>query len=270
MKKINYLGVAISVIGIFTGILLLYLLAQNYMIVVDGKLAGGRPDEAIAVEITHAMLGSLGIIASALWAAVLYGFVTNQEWSWRWGSMAAALHMLTGFFPTIPAGSIHLPKPTMTVFVIAVVLWFGIMYVGRVKRKVVLLTFVAGLAYVLTYIIGVAMISRYQHLGFETDIPKVFKGMYAVVQLSTWLGAAAWLTFIFAVFSKRKWALPLGIMAAATSMISGYSVAGAELMAKGGFFNLYMPAALIATGLLIYLLTPGAKVLIEGQKASAE
>ncbi|MGD9900560.1 MAG: hypothetical protein AB7T22_15650 [Calditrichaceae bacterium] len=268
MQKNKLIGIVLAIVGIFTGILLLYLLAQNYMIVVDGKLVGGRPDEAVAVEITHSMLGSLGIIASALWAAVLYGFVTNQEWSWRWGSVAAALHLLSGFFPTIPAGSIHLPKPTMTVFAIAAVLWFGMMYMGSVNRKTVLLTFVAGLAYVLTYIIGVAMISRYQYLGFETDIPKVFKGMYAVVQMSTWMGAAAWLTFIYAVLSHRKWALPLGVMAAATSMISGYTVAGAELMAKGGIFNLYMPAALIATGLLIYLLTPGAKALIEGQKAS--
>ncbi len=270
MQNNKYIGIILSIVGIFTGIMLIYLLAHNYMIVVDGKIAGGRPDEAVAVEITHSMLGSLGIIASALWAAVLYGFFTNQKWAWQWGAMAAALQMLAGFFPTVPAGSIHLPKPTMTVFVIAVVLWFGMMFVGRVNRKVVLFTFVAGLAYVLTYIIGVAMISRYQHLGFETDIPKVFKGMYATVQMSTWMGAAAWLTFIYGVFKHRKWALPLGIMAAANSMIGGYLVGGAELAAKGGIFNLYLPAAIIATGLLIYLLTPAAKVLIEERKAGVE
>ncbi len=270
MKNFKNIGIALSIVGIFTGILLLYLMAQNYMIVVDGKIAGGRPDEAVAVEITHSMLGALGIIASALWAAVLYGFFHNQKWAWRWGAMAAALQMLAGFFPTIPAKSIDLPAATMPVFLIAVVLWFGMMYAGRVNRKVIIFTFVAGLAYVLTYIIGVAMISRYQHLGFDTDIPKVLKGMYAVVQMSTWMGAAAWLVFIYQVFMHRSWALPLGIMAAATSMISGYVVGGAELVAKGGIFNLYMPAALIATGLLIYLLTPAAKVLIEERMAGVE
>jgi hypothetical protein len=178
--------------------------------------------------------------------------------------------MLAGFFPAVPAGSIGLPKPTMTVFIIAVVLWFGMMYVGRVNRKVIVLTFVAGLAYVLTYIIGVAMISRYQHLGFETDIPKVLKGMYAVVMMSTWMGATAWLVFIYSVFKHRTWTIPLGIMAAMISMIAGYTVGGVELMEKGGVFNLYMPAALIATGLLIYMLTPAAKVLIEERKAGVE
>ena len=196
MKNFKNIGIILSIAGIFAGLLLFYLLAQNYMIVVDGKIVGARPDEAIAVEVTHAILGSLGIIASALWAAVLYGFFHNQQWAWRWGAMAAALQMLAGFFPTIPAKSIDLPAATMPVFLIAVVLWFGIMYVGRVNRKVIVFTFVAGLAYVLTFINGVAVISRYQHLGFETDIPKVLKGMYAVVQMSTWVGAAIWLIFI--------------------------------------------------------------------------
>ena len=270
MKNNNNLGIVLSIVGILTGILLLYLMAQNYMLVVDGKIAGDRPDEAIAVEVTHSMLGSLNIIASALWAAVLYGFYTKQKWSWQWGAIAAAIQMLAGFFPAVPAGSIGLPKPTMTVFIIAVGLWFGMMYVGRVNRKVVVFTFVAGLAYVLTYIIGVAMISRYQHLGFETDIPKVLKGMYAVVMMSTWMGAAAWLAFIYSVFKHRTWAIPLGIMAAMTSMISGFTVSSVELIEKGGVFNLYMPAALIATGLLIYMLTPAAKVLIEERKAGVE
>lgn len=272
MQNANYknIGIILSVVGIFTGLLLFYLLAQNYMIVVDGKTAGGRPDEAIAVEITHSILGSLGIIASALWAAVLYGFSHKQQWAWRWGAVAAALHMLAGFFPTIPAKSIDLPAATMPVFLISVVLWFGIMYVGQVNRKVIVFTFVAGLAYVLTYINGVAVISRYQHLGFETDIPQVLKGMYAVVQMSTWIGATVWLIFIYQAFRHRTWALPLGIMAAVNSILSGYTLAIVELTEKGGVFSLYLPAAVIATGLLIYMLTPHAKTLIEERKAGVE
>lgn len=270
MKNNKNIGIALSIVGIFTGLLLFYLLAQNYMIVVDGKIAGGRPDEAIAVEITHSLLGSLGIIASAVWAAVLYGFLYDQKWAWRWGAMAAALQMLAGFFPTIPAKSISLPAATMPVFIIAVILWFGMMYVGKVNRKVIVFTFVAGLAYVLTYINGVAVISRYQHLGFETEIPKVLKGMYAVVQMSTWMGAAAWLVFIYQVFRHRKWALPLGIMAATNTILSGYTLAIVELTEKGGVFSLYLPGAVVATALLVYMLTPNAKVLIEELKAGVE
>jgi len=264
------IGIVLSILGILTGLLLFYLLAQNYMIVVDGKIAGGRPDEAVAVEVTHSMLGALGLVASALWGAVLYGFYINKSWSWQWGTVAAALQLLAGFFPTIPAKSIDLPAATMPVFLIALILWFGMVYVGKVNRKVIALTFIAGIAYVLTYIDGVAVISRYQHLGFETAIPKVLKGMYAVVQMSFWIGAAAWLVFTYGVFKHRPWTLPLGIMASLTSILGGYILSVVELIEKGGYFSLYLPAAIVATGLLIFLLTPGANVLIMEKKAGIE
>lgn len=263
MKNKKRLGIALSFIGILTGLLLFYLLAENYMTVVEGKIAGGRPDEAIAVEITHSMLGALGIAASALWAAVLYGFSKMKDWSWQWGSMAASLQILAGFFPVIPAKSIDLPAATMPVFIIAALLWFGIMYVGRVNGRVILLLLVGGMAYVLTYINGVAVISRYQHLGFETAIPDVLKGMYAVIQLTFWMGAAAWLVFNFAVIKHKSWAVPLGVMAAFLSMIGGYTLSFVELSIKGGVFSLYLPAAIVATGLLIYLLRPASSRFIQ-------
>ena len=116
MKNYKYLGALISVIGIFTGLLLFYLLSGSYMTVIDGKHAGGRPDEAIAVIITYSMLGWFGISASALWGAALYGFLKEEKWAWILGVLSASLQMLAGFFPTIPAKSIDLPAETMPVF----------------------------------------------------------------------------------------------------------------------------------------------------------
>ncbi len=269
-RKSSYIGIVLSILGIFAGLLLFYLLAHNYMDVVNGKIDQGRPDEAVAVEITHSMLGALGLVASALWGAVLYGFVKKQNWSWLWGTVAAALQLLAGFFPTIPAKSIDYPAATMPVFIIALVLWFGMVYIGKVHRKVIALAFFGGIAYVLTYINGVAVISRYQHLGFETSIPDVLKGMYAVVQMSFWMGAAAWLVFTFAVFKHKSYTVPLGIMAALTSIIGGYILSVVELTEKGGVFSLYLPAAIVATVLLIYILTPQAKRLILERKVGVE
>ena len=257
MKKVNYLGVAISVIGFFTGLLLFYLLAENYMLVVHGKIAGGRPDEALAVMITSSMLGWIGIGASGLWGAVLYGFVTNQEWAWRYGKIAAALQMLAGFFPTIPASSIDLPAATMPVFLIATILWFGIMYVGKVNRKLLIFLFIAGMAYVLSYMNGVAIISKYQ----TTTYNDVWKGMYAVVFAVTWFASAAWLVLSFKVLQRKSYTIPLGIMAALMSMIGGYTLAIVNIMEKGRF-SMFLLAPIIATGLLIYLCLPAAKKLL--------
>lgn len=55
----------------------------------------------------------------------------------------------------------HLPTPTISVFVLGGLLWFGMLVIGGVDKKIIALTFIAGLAYVLTFIDGVAPIATY-------------------------------------------------------------------------------------------------------------
>ena len=113
LKNNHKLGIVLSIVGILTGLLILYLMASNYNVNIDGKIADGRPDEAITVQIVFAMLGWLGVSAGALWVAVLYGFINKTDWAWFWGTVAATAQLLAGFFPMIPAASIGLPTPTI-------------------------------------------------------------------------------------------------------------------------------------------------------------
>ena len=260
MKSIKHnhkLGAVLAVVGIFAGLLLFYLLADIYMTNILGKIADGRPDEAVAVQITFAMLGWLGIGAGALWVAVLYGFLYKEEWAWLWGVIAASLQMLAGFFPMIPPSSIGLPAPTIWVFLIATALWFGMLFIGSVNKKIIVLIFVAGLAYVLTYMDGVANISKFQ----TTTYNDFWKGIYAMAQMVLWGGAAAWLVFIVAVLKRKAWAVPLGIFAGAASMLGGYPLAIINIM-EVQRFSMFLPAPLIAMGLFIVLWFPGTKRLI--------
>ncbi|MCK5520966.1 MAG: hypothetical protein KAI81_07625, partial [Candidatus Marinimicrobia bacterium] len=169
-----------------------------------------------------------------------------------------------GFFPIIPAKSIDLPAYTQPVFIIATILWFALMYVGKVDRKVIGFVFVAGLAYVLTYIDGVAIISKYQ----TTTYNDVWKGMYAVVMMVTWFGATAWLVFSFAVLRRKTWAVPLGVFAASMSMLGGYPLAVVNIM-EVHRFSMFLPGPMIATILLPFILLPKTKELIENWKHTA-
>lgn len=258
MNNNKWFGITISIIGFLTGILLFYYLSDIYMTVVNGKIADGRPDEAVAVKITYSMLGWFGISASAIWAAVLYGFANNKSWAWLVGTFAASLQMLAGFFPTIPAKSIDLPATTMPVFLIATVLWFGSLFIGKVNKKVIALIFVAGLAYVLTYMDGVATISKYQ----TTTYNDLWKGMYIMAQMVLWFGAAAWLLFSFAVLKHKTWAVPLGIAAGFMSMIGGYPLAIVNIM-EVHRFSMFLPAPVISTVLVILLILPRTGRFIE-------
>lgn len=261
MKNNFKLGAILAVIGILTGPLAFYLFASIYNPNIEGKILGGRPDEAITVQIVFAMLGWLAIAAGALWGAVLYGFATRQSWAWFWGTVAATLQLLAGFFPMIPAASIRLPTPTIVIFLIAAILWFGMLFIGGVEKKIIALTFMAGLAYVLTYMDGVASISK-----FQTNSEGTLNGVYMMAQETNWWGAAAWAVFIFAVLKRKSWAVPLGIFAGLMSMMGGYPL-GIINVIEVQRFSMFLPAPLISTGLLIYLLLPGTRKMLEKWEA---
>ena len=107
MKNNSKLGAILAVVGILTGLLVFYLLASQYNLVIDAKTASGRVDEATSVTITYAVLGWIGITAGAIWAAVFYGFLNKEKWAWFWGVVAATIQLLVGFFPMIPAMDSH-------------------------------------------------------------------------------------------------------------------------------------------------------------------
>lgn len=255
MKNNHKLGAVLAVFGIITSLIIYYLLAAQYNLVIDAKVIASRTDEATAVTITYAVLGWFGITAGAVWAAVLYGFFHKEKWAWFWGTVAATIQLLVGFFPMIPAMDSQLPTPTMIVFFLAAILWFGMLFIGGVNKHILLLTFVAGLAYVLTFIDGVAPIAKYTT---SHDDP-FWNGMYVMSQQVSWWGAAAWAIFIFAVLKKKSWAIPEGIFAGVMSMLAGYPMGLHNALVEVHRFSMFLPAPLLSTGLVIYLLLPATR-----------
>jgi hypothetical protein len=258
MKNNHRLGTGLAIVGILTSLLFFYFIASQYNLVIDVHKAVGRTDEATSVSITFAVLGWFGITAGAIWAAVFYGFINQQKWAWFWGAVAATIQLLVGFFPAIPAMDGDLPTPTLIIFGLAAILWFSMLIIGGVQKKIIALTFIAGLAYVLTFIDGVAPISKYVS---SSDNP-FWNGMYVMTQQVSWWGAAAWAIFIFAVLAKKTWAIPVGIFAGSMSMLAGYPLGINNAFFEVHRFSMFLPAPLISTALVVYLLLPGTRKMI--------
>jgi hypothetical protein len=259
MKNNHKLGIALSLLGILAGLLAFYLIASQYNQVIGFKIADGRTDEATSVRITYAVLGWIGISAGAIWAAVLYGFIHKEKWSWFWGTVAATFQLLVGFFPAIPAMDSHLPTPTLSVFALGAILWFGMLFIGGVDKKIITLTFIAGLAYVLTFIDGVAPIAKYT----TSHNDPFWNGMYVMSQQVSWWGAAAWAIFIFGTLAKKSWAIPVGIFAGSMSMLAGYPLGLHNALFEVHRFSMFLPAPLLSTGLVIYLALPSTRRMLE-------
>jgi hypothetical protein len=260
MKNNTKLGAVLAVLGILTGLMFFYLIAAQYNPIIDAHVIAGRGDEATSVSITFAILGWFGITAGAIWAAVLYGFLHKEKWAWFWGTVAATIQLLAGFFPMIPAMDGKQPPSTMVVFILAAVLWFGMLLIRGVKMNIILLAFIAGLAYVLTFIDGVAPISKYVS---TKGIDSLWNGVYAISQQVSWWGAAAWAIFIFALLTKKPWTIPVGIFAGAMSMIAGYPMGLNNALFEVHRFSMFLPAPLISTALVIYLLLPRTRKMLE-------
>lgn len=257
-KNNHKIGIGLSVVGILTGMLVLFIMASIYNVNIEGKLAGARPDEAITVQIVFALLGWIGVSAGALWVAVLYGFVNKADWAWFLGTIAAIMQILAGFFPMIPPSSIGLPAPTVWIFSLGFLLWFGMLFIRGIDAKIIGIAFAGGLAYVLTFIDGVGAISR-----FQTEPDGFVNGMYAMSQMVNWWGAAAWAVFILALVKKKTWVIPMGVFAAAMSIFGGYPVGLTDVIAvKQGSFSMFLVAPVISSALLIYFLLPNTKTLI--------
>jgi hypothetical protein len=271
--KDNYkLGAVFSILGILAGLLTLYFLAQTYNTVIHTHYGAGEWEESNTVRFVYAVLGWFGTAAGALSAAVLWGFLKKQDWAWFWGAVAATVLLLAGFFPMIPAADSGLPVPTVWVFALAGIMWFGMLFIGGVDKRIIGLTFTAGLAYVLTFIDGVAPVSKFQTTfqPAETFVPNAntfWNGMYIILQQVNWWGAAAWAIFIFAAFKRRSWAVPVGIFAAVMSMIGGYPM-GIHNVAEVQRFSMFLPAPILSTILLIVLLLPGTQKALLAESTS--
>jgi hypothetical protein len=144
------------------------------------------------------------------------------------------------------------------------------LFVGGVSGKIITLTFVAGLAYVLTFIDGVAPISKFQTTfqsaeSFVQNPNTFWNGMYIISQQINWWGAAAWAMFIFGALKRKSWTVPVGIFAAVMSMIGGYPM-GIHNVTEVQRFSMFLPAPILSTVLLIYLLLPSTRKMLELQE----
>ena len=87
--------------------------------------------------------------------------------------------------------------------------------------------------------------------------------MYVMSQQVSWWGAAAWAIFIFAVLAKKPWAIPVGIFAAVMSMLAGYPLGIYNAVIEVQRFSMFLPAPLLSTGLLVYLVLPSTRRMLE-------
>jgi len=257
MKDNHRLGVVLAAIGSIVGLLAFYLFIIIYNPMIQVELDAGRPDEAFVVRFVFPLLGYLAITAGSLWIVALYGFLIRQRWAWSLGLVASTLSLLAGFFPMIPAMSRSATPYTAAIFFPSLLLWIGLLFVRPIRPRIGLLAFIAGLAYILAFMDGVATIDKIQ---LSVDQPRL-NGMYVMVQQINWWASAAWAVFVFALLNRKTWAQPLGIFAGLMAAIGGFPL-GVVNMLEVGRFSMFIPSPILSTALVVTLILPATRRLL--------
>ncbi len=275
MKTENKLGIVFGVIGIVAGLAALYIFAGSYNTMIQVEMAAGRPDEANVVKLVFPILGYIATAGTALWGVSLFGYASDQKWAWMVGVTAGTLHLLAGFFPSIPAMSRGETPLMLALFAPGLVLWVGMMFVGKVPWKIAGLAFTAGLAMELTFMNGVATIDKIQLTALAMrgkplfEIPQlpmsvdVLNGMYVMVQQINWWSAAAWAAFIYALLGRKAWTLQAGLFAGLMGLIGGLPLTVSNML-EVKRFSMFLPGPALSLLLVILLATPAVRVLIRG------
>ena len=85
----------------------------------------------------------------------------------------------------------------------------------------------------------------------------------------TWWAATAWAVFIYALVVGKNWTIPAGIFASSLSIIAGLPV-GLTDVVRLRRFSMFLPGPLLSAILLVVILLPGTKKLINGWIAENE
>lgn len=248
-------GAIVSSLGALFGIIgTLALMVSQWWPMVEAEYAASRGDEDLIVIYIIPALGDCGVLGGLLWAIAALGFARKKDWAWLVGVTGCALSIFGSFFPMVPQMSRGMAPTFGIVFFPNLVFYFIMLgYVKPVRKGVLWLDFIAGMAFVLTFMNGVAATDR-TILGSGA--------IYVAVQRLNWVASAGLGLFVVGLLARKKPSHILGIGASLLGVIAGAPLAILGTI-EAGSISLFSPAPLLSLVILVILLLPKTESYLE-------
>ena len=249
LKKSN-VGILFSVTGALLGtVVMLLLFVMIFEVQVDAEIVRGAPIEAQIVSFILPALTNLSMVGGALWVVSAYGYATGKEWSFPVSITASVLCILAGFFPILPYVSSDLGFPPTSLIFVVNLLFFILLQISvrPTERRALFVSVLAGTAYILAFINGVAS----THYIIATG-----GAFFIALQPLNFAASVSWGVAAIATVMDKKWSSPLIIGAATTSVMGGIPLALLTQMEMNRL-SLFWPSPLMA------LLTLAAAFLVK-------
>ena len=262
MKERRKVGAAISLIGAILGIVLIYAsFLQVYEPIMASEMGDGRAGGEIITDgvsvskYVMPVVNDIGLIGGAIWAVAAFGFMKKEKWAWSTAVLANVLSLLS-FFMLIPALSRGISPIYTFIFVPNIIAFFLLLgYVRKVDKKIIAISTIAGMAYVMAFMNGVAATDQMLAGGGEM--------VFLMGQRLNWIGSFAWAGFVIALLNRKDYAIPLGLGAALVTLIAGIPLGVVTSMAEAKF-SMFLMAPILSLIVKVTLVLPkGNKIVKE-------
>jgi hypothetical protein len=251
LKKKRALEITMSLTGGLLGTAFVLLSFVNiYQTQIDAEISRGAPIEALLVSFIIPAMADLAMVGGIFWITSACGFATERKWAFSTAITASVLSILAGFFPMLPWVSSSLGFPPTSVVFVLNLLFFIILqtYVRTTEKGPLLLSLLAGVAYILAFINCVAG----THYLIETKFP-----LFVVLPAINLIASVGWGATTISLTLGESRTMPLAIGSAIASLLGGIPIAlitQSELTRP----SLFWPSPLVAAAtvaLICFVLT---------------
>ena len=265
-KKKKTVGILLSAIGGLLGVIGHWVLFVMYYepyqaAMLPPPALGGVGTDAIIVAFLP-IIADFGIISGIMYLLAAMGFFYETNWALPTALAANIFALLAGFWPFIPAITVAQPPVYLPiVFLPNLVLFFVLVsYVADASRTQTLLALTVGIAFVMSFMNGVASTNRILgvNAGRITGNLEIVAPIYVLSQRINWIAAFGYaaVTYGIVLLKDKDWVRFIGIGSAVLCLLGGMPLAVLNTIDKSGDLSMFFFAPILSIPLLLLFLWP--------------
>jgi len=266
-KKALIGGFSTLIVGLIVCITSILFFFQNYFSILKGFFDSGKGPSTVLQVYQQPIFTQITFISGLMLIVAAYGYFINRKWSFTLGIIATVIGLWTTWMLAMFPLMIGMAPLHMLNFLLVAVAFFIILILEKTERKILLTSFVFGMAYVMTFMNGNASLQKI--IGTSLMLKKTATAptahiaflkmndnaglIYDAIQLINWLGALLFAIVCVAVLFRKDWVLPVAILASLISIVAGSPVAYLDSVATSTL-SMFSYGPIIAFIVLIALL----------------
>jgi len=207
-----------------------------------------EPGCEILLKFIMPLLSDVSILAGVLYAVSAYGFFTAAGWAFPLAVIANVLALQGGWFINVPFMAAGMPPVYFIIFFPNLLLFFLFTKsVGRLSWSRTLLALFIGMAFVFSFMNGVASTSRIITIGTP---------LFVLVQRLHWIAMVGFgVDAVGTILRPREWMRVVGLAAGLLEVVVGVPLAIATAIDMGRF-SLFAIGPIISLLLLVVFAQP--------------